>query len=158
MVMKSDGLVVVLHMGVGLLRFGMSPDDVHRFYGEPDWRRPPDPIFGSSRERYLAHRFFVDFSRDGRCCSVEMYPDARALLDGIDLMAMTYHELVRYLRGRGASVLEEGDGFRCDDLGLAGYAPDIADPELSEVRLQGLLVYPHGYYDELDAHLAKSAK
>lgn len=148
---------IILHVGVGSLRFGMNQDEVRERLGTAGKVRPPQGSLGTVREHFPDHSLFVDYDRTGKCAGIEFYPEARVVLDGRDLMAMTYRELVLHLRAKGASVAEEGDGFRCDPLGLAGYAPQLGDPVLTDAPLESVLVYGPGYYDELDALLAKQA-
>jgi hypothetical protein len=155
MVAWHSNLVIQPHLGVGPVRFGMSPDDVHRMYGEPNWKRAPNDYSDSTREQFELRRLFVDFRSDTGCCAVEMYPDARVMLEEVDLMAMSYRQLVGLLRGKGLSVVELGDGFRCDDLGLACYASKLADSGVPEAPIESLMVYPRGYYDQSDVRSAK---
>ncbi len=154
MVGRNNRSVFEPHRGVGGIRFGMSREEVHHVLGQPDWRESAADPFGLSREQFNDCCAFVDFDREGRCCGVEAYPDATVLLDGRDLMAMDYGDLVAFLHARQILVVETGDGFRADAIGLACYAPSVADPEATRVPIESLLLYRRGYYDEVDAHLA----
>lgn len=144
----------VPHVGVGPLLFGMLRHDVYQVLGQPNWRRGPSEFSTLTREEFAAYNCFIDFELDGQCCSAEFYGDASVFFDGVNLVSMTYKSLVTHLRAKGAAVDEDNDGFRCDDLGIACYAPEVGDPDIPDARVESVFVYKRGYYDESDRHAA----
>lgn len=133
----------------------MLVSEVVNLLGPPDRTRGPDEFSSVTRQHFRKHSLFVDYDGAGRCVAVELYGDAPVALDGVALSGTTYRDMVARLRAAGAPVLEQRDGLRCDALGLSAYAPKLMDPEVKEAPLESVLVYAPGYYDELDATLAR---
>lgn len=147
MVTKRNEYAVDPGIGAGELRFGMSRQDVYGILGNPSWRREPNEFTPMTSEQFSPRCCFVDFDPRGRCCAIEFYPDARVTLEGRNIMAMTYDDLVIHLRSKGVSFKERGDGLRADELGIACWAPQISDPDCSHAPVESLVVYERGYYE-----------
>lgn len=147
MVIALEDCSIVPHGGVGRLLFGLRPDAVHLVVGVPSSTRGPSEFSDSTSEYFNAYLLSVEFDREGSCCSIEMAAGATLTYEGANLMVMSYRRLVELLRRKGARVVEAGDGFRCDDLGLACYAPRVGDPTLPDPPIDGILIYRRGYYE-----------
>jgi hypothetical protein len=149
-----DELSLIPHEGLGPVRFGMSAEEVHNACGSPSWRRGPQPFLPFTREEFEDYHFFVDFDAGGACRSIEVYPGVRMMLNGVDIMAMSYGGLVRHIRQCGHAIVENADGFRCEELGLACYAPAHTEPDGSEAQVESLFAHPRGYWAEVDVLVA----
>jgi hypothetical protein len=130
-----------------VVRFDMTPEEVHAAVGPPDFRKGPGPFTGAVCEQFRSERMLVEFDREGRCCSIELYKGAPVFWSGVDLMSCSYRRWVELLNDAPGRLVENDDGLRCDELGLGCYVPGKQDPAIRDPAVEGILVYRRGYYD-----------
>jgi hypothetical protein len=136
-------------LGVAPLRFGMSREEAYAaLQVQPAWVNP-----GFAREKVTREGFSsfsptlaVTFNEDGKIESIEVIGSAGLMWDGIDLFALDANELRSRLESRKLSTRKNGDGYRCDEIGLAVDSPDLGAGR-RRPRIRSLMAYPPGYWD-----------
>ncbi|MEK7951728.1 hypothetical protein [Luteolibacter soli] len=87
----------------------------------------------------------VFYDDDGRVEAIEFVEPGRAMLGGVDLLGMSYADLVKLITEQDPEVMIENDGFTSEKLGIGSYAPGgIGEPE---DPAETVIVFPPGYYD-----------
>jgi hypothetical protein len=123
----------------------MDDDALSKILGRVDFVRKTESL-NITRKRYTDWSLFVDYDASMRCSAVEVY-DGNVMFRGFQLSSLSYRDLVKVIVEKvGSEVLDLGDGFRCDGLGLACYAPGRYGPEGDDAAVEALLAYRVGYY------------
>jgi hypothetical protein len=130
--------------GVGILRFGMSIDEVRAAMA-----LPVDPIpksdSGIPTDAFLEHGVHVFYRQPGVCQAVEIYPPLRVLLHGVNLLREPYEKVKSFLKGLDAHLEEDNSGLTAKGLGIGIHAP--WHTELPNAPTESVIVFEDGYYE-----------
>ena len=132
-------------IGVGPIRFGMSPDEVRVTLGAEfeSFKRTP-------ASDYLCDHFhelgcFVYYDGERLVEAVELAEPAKPTLDGINLLSASFKNVIENIKRIDPDVSAESDGFTSLRLGLGGWAPSAEDEP--DDALKSIVVFSEGYYD-----------
>ena len=118
------GFTICPLLGVGALRFGMTPEEVrrllptpHRSFMKARWSKMPTDAFADA-----IHVFYDD---SGRCDAVEFYRDCEVLLNEKNLLGIPYSDAQSVVRAIDPELEEDEAGFTSYRLGVGAYAPVV---------------------------------
>jgi hypothetical protein len=133
------------HEGAGPIRFGMTTTEVREAMGEEfesfmkgsDSEHPTD-VFTESQ-------CYVFYDASGKVKAIEFWEPAQPTLGGVDLLGLSYADLVKLIRAQDPDVEVNLEGFESLNLGIGSYAPDGEDEP--ESPAETVIVFRRGYYD-----------
>jgi len=135
---------ILPHEGVGDIRFGHSPEEVHNVLKTPhrSFKRTPASSYPSDYFENL--QLFVYYGVSG-AEAIELASPAAALFQNVDLLRLSFAELTTLLSKVDTSLVIEGDGCTSKHLGIGAYAPQaLSDPE---AKPESVIIFAKGYYD-----------
>jgi hypothetical protein len=146
----------VPYVGIGELRFDMSPAEVRRAIGMmPERASNRSPATMTRKEYYVGLGLLVEFDDRDRCSSVTIMHVGQLLFDEVNLMALSYFELKDFLQLREHPFVENDAGLTCDDLGLTSWrsTPDEEDNRDVGNRFDCLFIFRRGREEYMRALL-----
>ncbi len=147
------------YLGIGDLRFGMSPDDIRNGIGRaPEQASLRSPATKTRKEYYVSLGLLVEFDDKDLCSSFTIMRGGKLLFDSVDLMQMNHAELKRFLLIKGYPIVEEDSGLTCDALGLTSWMSDLADEDAVDDRqeFECLFIFRRGHYEYMKALIEAS--
>ncbi|WP_434596757.1 hypothetical protein [Streptomyces sp. A5-4] len=127
--------------GVDVARFGEGREELRRRLGEhASFRRTPA---SSPVDHYVEKGLQLSFDKNDALEFIELTPLADVRYEGISLLGRPYGEVLAGLRERGLQGVEDGEGIEFPELGFALF---VSDPDDLEEDVQGVSVFPEGYY------------
>ena len=138
-------LEVVPAVSVGSIRIGMSESEARTAVGHPfiSFKRTPN----SSRpcDFFKGFGIFIYYDSSDRVEAIELGSPAEPLIDGKNLLATPFAQVLETLRKRFPQLAPEPDGFTAKSLGVGVYAPHAA--KAPELPPESVIVFRLGYYD-----------
>ncbi|MGW7082343.1 hypothetical protein ACWGH2_02440 [Streptomyces sp. NPDC054871] len=127
--------------GIDVARFGEGREELRRRLGpHTPFQRTPA---GSVVDHYVEKGLQLSFDANGALEFIELTPLAEVAYESVPLLGRPYGEVLAGLRGLGIEGVEDGQGIEFPSLGFALFMPD---PEELEDEVQGVSVFPEGYY------------
>ncbi|NEB94076.1 hypothetical protein [Streptomyces bauhiniae] len=104
---------------VGPLRLGASRDSCREYLGQPDesYRRSAWEV--ELADSYLDFGITLDFGPGGLLEAVEMFPPARPVLEGIDLLGLPGRDVLRLLSERASTPEFSLGVYNFDEFGIS---------------------------------------
>jgi hypothetical protein len=132
------------YIGVGPIRFGMSPEEIRRTLGSPV--RPSQKSASTIPADFFTELgIFVDYAPPGLCQAAEFAGPASPTFCGQRLLGRPYAGAERWLASLDPDVRRHDAGLHSDLFGIGLYASaphkSPADP------IEGVIVFARGYYD-----------
>jgi hypothetical protein len=139
----SQQYIVDPHRGAGKVSFGMTRSEVEASVGKTPEQQEPGASPVVNRDYFSDEGFFVYYDPDDKAIAVEFF-DLGLLTYPPDVsLDLPYPDLVAWVRSRDpAVVIEIGDAFRSDALGIAG------GPGAEEPKAESVIVYRPRYYED----------
>lgn len=132
---------IVAGKSVGAIRFGMSRTDVKKMMGNKPKEFTKNTFSKAKTDDFGAYHAYYDESE--MLEAVEFFDECQLVLDGIDLMQLTYKNLLDLMREKDEN-LQVGDlDFTSFEYGICSSAENAE--ELSPVT--SILVFKPGYFD-----------
>ena len=137
------------HEGAGPIRFGMSPAEVRAVLGSPfrSFKRASECEHPCDSFRELA--CFVYYDASGKAEAVEFASPAEPMLDGVNLLALSFSDLVAQLSATDPDLIIDRfvkiDGLTSLALGVGAYTPGAE--EIPSEPIESVIVFARGYYD-----------
>jgi len=131
--------------GVGVLRFGMTTDEVRAAMAVPNesFYKSADSAFPT--DSFLEDAVHVFYRQPGVCEAVEFYSPSRVYLQRVNLLNEPYENVKRFLGGLDKQLEEDEYGLTSRNLGISIYAPSHREHPHSPT--ESVLVFEDGYYD-----------
>ena len=137
------------HEGVGPIKFGMSPSEVRAALGAAfrSFRRTTE--CDHPCDSFPELDCFVYYDASGRAEAVEFGSPAEPMLEGVNLLGLSYSALVELLKAKDAHLSIERftkiDGLSSLALGIGAYTPEAEDTPSAPA--ESVIVFTRGYYD-----------
>lgn len=136
---------VIPRSGVGVLRFGMTADEVraamalpfHSFYKSAGSALPTDS--------FLEDAIHVFYRQPGVCEAIEFYSPSNVSLQNVKLLNAPYENVKSFLRGLDKQLEEDDSGLVSRTLGISIGAP--SHREFPNAPTESVFVFEDGYYD-----------
>lgn len=130
--------------GFGRLRLGMSRTDVDALFEEKPrtFHRGHDP---NETDHFVNAGIFVCYDQAGVVEAVELAEPARTVLNGRDLLSMTFTEARAFLANLDAGLVVDVDGLTSYALGVGAWSPFAKDDP--QAPIESVIVFRKGYYD-----------
>lgn len=131
------------HEGVGPIRFGMGRAEVREVLGGEfeSSHRGETPY-----DSYFNCDYFVYYDKSEKVGAVEFTEAGYVTLGGVDLLGLSFAEMLEVIRSHDPEVKVGIEGFKSLNLGIGSYAPDGQDKP--ESPAETVIVFPRGYYDK----------
>ena len=136
---------ILSHEGVGLLRFGMKPEQVRAALNLPCESFQKSEDSEAPSDCFDDHIFaYYDDSLDAE--AFEFAEPAEIIFHGRNLLELPFGEVVGFIRTLDPDLDLDEDGFTSLKLGIGSYAPGHEeDPDLPP---EGIIVFKESYYEE----------
>ena len=94
------------YTGVGSIKFGMKPEEVHKKLGDDFEQQDFEYIYGF-REIYMDFGIFVHYDKQGTCNAIELVSIGKgeAIIEGQDLLEMSFTELYKFCKKNDIDVV-----------------------------------------------------
>ena len=141
--------------GVGPIRFGMTPQQIHEILGEPD-RVLPGYEAKFPTDSYHKIAIHVDYDESG-ACDISLYDsDAKPIFREQVLFGQTFGELKPWFQSLKTDIQHYDSGLIFLKFGVSLYSPHYVFPHrdpYSPVEVIG--VSSHNYIEKWASHNAK---
>ncbi|WP_299843108.1 hypothetical protein [uncultured Roseovarius sp.] len=132
-------------IGAGDICFGMTPEQVRSCLRG---RYSTFKRGGSTDEpsdHFESIGVIVSYKLPGLVNTIEFYTPSKPVFEGVNLLAVSFREMVDFLRTKDMKLRVEFDGVYSDENGIAAYAPLAKDDPDSPV--ESVIAFEKGYYD-----------
>jgi hypothetical protein len=131
--------------GVGMLRFGMTTDEVRAAIALPF-----DSFYKSANsalptDSFLEDAVHVFYRQPGVCEAIEFYSPSNVSLQNVKLLNAPYLKVKSFLGGLDKQLEEDESGLMSRNLGISIYAP--SHRESPNTPVESVFVFEDGYYD-----------
>jgi hypothetical protein len=132
-------------MGVGIVKFGMNPEQVRMIIGSRFklFKRFAEEPFPS--DYFPEEHAFFYYDASGLLEAIEFAPPARPTINGLDLFSLTFGQAVTKLAVLDDTLKEGVDGAIAHRLGVSIWAPSAKYDRNAPV--ESVLAFQKGYYD-----------
>ncbi len=132
------------HKGAGPIRFGMSPTAVRKALNAEfeSFKRTPQSVHPC--DYFSELQCFVYYDVNGRAEATEFAKPAEPMLEGVNLLGISFADLVQRITGQDPDIAIEDDGFTSINLGIGCHAPSAKDEP--EAPPESVIVFMRGYY------------
>ena len=133
------------HEGAGPIRFGMTTSEVREAVGVEfeSFAKHPDSHPIDILDDAGCH---VYYDESGKMEAVEFMEPGYVTLGGVDLLSLSFAEMLNFVKARDPEVKVNMDGFKSLNLGIGSYSPGGQDEP--ESPGETLIVFTRGYYDK----------
>lgn len=133
------------YKGVGVIDFGMTPDQVRTYLGGAykSFKRTPASKFPC--DYYVDLGLFVYYKLPGEVEALEFVSPACPELENKNLLALSFDDVKKLLITKDPNLEVNSDSLTSYSLGIGVYAPD-ADED-SSLPVGSVIVFEKGYYD-----------
>lgn len=144
-----------LVVGLDIVKLGESRQIIVSKLGEPD----------SSEDReyhktdfYHTREISLEYSYNAlKCVSIEIFPHAKVMYGGVDLLSLKYDEALRWIRSLDSNIEEDddyyGDGFTAHDTQIS-----MGTKLYKEGAIESLMVFSADYWPSAEEREAASQK
>jgi len=133
------------YLGVGSIRFGMSPQDVRRVIGEPysSFLKSPDSLLPT--DSFDGEGVHVYYKAPGQVEAIEMAHPSAVVWQGTNLIGQKFEDVRRWIELVDPEAVIDDSGLTSYKLGFGVFAPGSGkDPSL---RVESVIIFREGYYD-----------
>jgi hypothetical protein len=135
--------IILPYVGVGPLRFGMSPAEVRTALGATGerFRRTPH---SREADAFTTEGVFVYYDEAGRCEAVEMTSPAKPEFGGRELLGKQYNDTATFIRTLDPDMREEAAGLTALGLGIGLYCSGAG--KNSDLAVEAVIAFKRGYF------------
>lgn len=145
-------LLIKPYEGVGLIRFGMTVNEVRALMDCP-CRQFKRALSNTFTDSFGALGLFVCYDAENKCDAIEMGKRSCPTLFGMSIIGHPIGEIGDWLKSRDPDLVFGPSGYKSFKCGISVYAPNkelrLADP------VEGVLAFSKGYYERQKPHLAR---
>lgn len=142
---QEAALIIETHVGLGVVRFGMSREEVAAALGSEPRRFKKTVACTTLTDAFDPIGLQVFYDIDDRAEALEVFAPSRPCFGDLDLFSTPYSTLVDILRVLDPDLQEDELGFTSNALGFGVYAEHKdSDPERPS---EGVIVFRKGYYE-----------
>jgi hypothetical protein len=139
--------------GVGPIKFGMTPQQVHEILGAPERQIPASTGRNLPKDKYVELGFFVCYQNPGVCEAVELFEGANPSLQGNLLLNQSLKELKFLLVSMGSDIQYSTSGFISFKYGLSFYS-SYYNPQLL-CKSDSVCVFKQDYFNQVAETLSR---
>lgn len=159
---EEEKMSVIIHPykgveipGKGLIKFGMSRQEVRAFFEEePEefFKLEDDPL---PTDAYEESGIYAYYKEPDSLEALEIFLEARPILMDKSLLEIPMANLLPWIQSLDQNIEIDVDGLDSEKLGLSIYAPDYEDEEDNdpEYTAENVLVFEQGYLEALREEL-----
>jgi hypothetical protein len=138
--------------GVGSIKFGMTPQQVHEILGEPDEQRPPGYGEELPTDYYQGLDLSVFYVNPRQCKAITLGDEARPTFRSMNLYGKSLKQLRDWLLSIKSDVQHYDMGLISFKYGICfgsqNYSPNLECP------ISTVIAFNSGYFDNV-AHILK---
>lgn len=131
--------------GVGILRFGMTTDEVRTAMALPFESFYKSAGSALPTDSFLEDAVHVFYRPPGVCEAIEFYSPSNVSLQNMRLLNAPYEEVKSLLSGLDKQLEEDDSGLLSRGLGIGIYAP--SHRKSPNAPTESVFVFEDGYYD-----------
>jgi hypothetical protein len=142
--------------GVGQIRFGMTPQQVHEILGEPDDQFPASKRCDLPADIYDRLNLFIYYKHPNSCEAVELFVGSNPSFQETLLLDHSMQDLKSWLLLIGSDIQYSTSGFISFKYGLSFYS-SYYNPQLL-CHSDSACVFERGYFDKMSEVLSRYPK
>ena len=135
------------YVGVGLITFGMTRDEVRSVLPGPyeDFQRGKPKDASKLPDHFFKELgIFVYYAPDGKCKAIEMTSWARPTYAGHQLLGVPPGPVIKLICDLDPKFATDSAGLTAFTLGIGLYIPGQKHNDLD---IEGVIAFQRGYYD-----------
>jgi len=121
---------------VGLVKFGMERKRVREILGDFKEFKKTKYSINTTDDFADCHVFY---NKENLCEAIEIFKEAKVLIDGTDLFKLSYEDFKRLLLKYDSDLKITDDSITSKKIGVSVYAPDF--------NVESILVFSKEYFD-----------
>ncbi|MEI8644368.1 hypothetical protein P4S60_01645 [Pseudoalteromonas sp. Hal040] len=131
--------------GIDEIQFGMSLDEARNAISSSYNTFKRTPAAEHPCDFYENLGLFVYYDSFATVEALEFCEPALLYFKGINLVASSFEDIVKFLKSIDNAIELEGDSFTSYSLGIGGYSPDLGED--SNSACESVILFKDGYYD-----------
>lgn len=144
-----------LAIGLGIVKFGENRETIVSRLGEPDFSEIDEDY---KTDYYDFRSLHVQYDyKTLKCVSIQIFPPAKVMYGGLDLLGLKYDEALRWIRAMDFNVEEDENPYGSE---FVGHSTQIAmNTKLyAEGAIEALFIFSEGYWpsaEEMEANVKR---
>jgi hypothetical protein len=132
--------------GVGPIKFGMTPHQVHEILGEPSDTFYKTPNSKSPTDQYDNLGCQVFYREPYFCNAIQLFEPANLFFHGNPLISFPFRELKKQFQSLDETTAIDDEGLTSYKFGVGLWAPDYCGRN-DDSMVKAVIVFEKGYYD-----------
>lgn len=132
-------------VGVGPLTFGLRPQQVRRLINDEFISEMKNKFANHPYDYFTKIGLIAAYDESLQLEAIELADPAQAMLYGVDMLQMGFHQAVTFLKARDPSTAVDTYGGISKRLGVAFWS-SLGDEDSGNL-IQTVFVFRDGYYD-----------
>jgi hypothetical protein len=140
--------------GVGPIKFGMTPQQVHEILGEPYRTFKKSPKAVMPMDSYEEPRCQIFYKEPGTCNAIQLMNPSDPIFQELMFIGNPYGRFRDWFKKNDPLLDEDEDGLTSYGFGVGLYVPNYCGRN-EQAIVEAVIVFERGYYNKLNGEEAK---